>query len=128
MAEKKYRIAAATADGRNVDVHFGRAENFAVYDADDQGGIHLAEYRKTRAPCQGGSHQDADLAAAAELLADCDYIIAAKAGPGAQAALAERGIQVCELPGDLLDAIDRLLLYLDSQEQIQNFIQELQES
>ncbi len=34
----KYRVAVATSDGENVNVHFGHAAAFDVYEVDEESG------------------------------------------------------------------------------------------
>ena len=115
MDEEKYRIAVATSDGENIDLHFGRADSFDIYDADREGRVTFRERRENTPPCENGIHRDDRLLEAAETIRDCDFVLAARAGPGAQAALAQLGVDVDEIPGNVMDAIDRVLLFLEAQ-------------
>ena len=41
-----YKIAVASSDGINVDLHFGAAAEFLIYSVNDQGAFELSEKRK----------------------------------------------------------------------------------
>ena len=41
-----YKIAVASSDGINVNVHFGAAESFLIYTVDDAGSFALSEKRE----------------------------------------------------------------------------------
>ena len=90
MDEEKYRIAVATSDGENIDLHFGRADSFDIYDADREGRVTFRERRENTPPCENGIHRDDRLLEAAE-------------------------VDVYEIPGNVMDAIDRVLLFLEAQ-------------
>ena len=96
-----YKIAVATADGRTVDTHFGHADDFTILEVADDGSFHEVERRDAFAACDGGCSNDA-MEQAAENLADCEYVLAAKIGPHAIATLARHGIT----PLDYVIAID----------------------
>ncbi|MBQ1833285.1 MAG: hypothetical protein II114_05890 [Treponema sp.] len=40
-----YKIAVATSDGENVDLHFGAADAFSIYEVSDEGKISFLEKR-----------------------------------------------------------------------------------
>ena len=42
-----YKIAVATSDGVNVNLHFGGADSFSIYDVDEEGKFSLTEKRVT---------------------------------------------------------------------------------
>ena len=111
----KYRIGIASSDGIVVNQHFGRAKQFQIVDVDDGGGIHFAELRNVCPVCDGGTHDDDQLEEAVSRLADCNYILVARIGPGAAYALEGHGISVFELPGLIEDSIKKLLVYIEIQ-------------
>lgn len=41
-----YKIAVASSDGINVDLHFGAAAEFLIYQVNDEGGFELSEKRR----------------------------------------------------------------------------------
>jgi len=94
------RIAVASSDGINVDLHFGRARDFLIYRMHDDGYEYL-ETRVNDAPRSGDFHDDNDLDQAAVLLSDCRGVIAARIGPGAIDALIYRRILAFTLPGTI---------------------------
>lgn len=112
----EYRIAVASTDGKVVNQHFGRAEQFHILSADGETMCcRYEESRRTSPLCGGGDHDPGELKKAAELLADCDYLLVSRIGPGARQDLMERGIEVFELPGLIEDSLRRLLSYLEVQ-------------
>ena len=92
------RIAVASTDGRTINVHFGQADSFSVYDVTEDE-IVPVEQRAAVPFCQGGYHLEGDLKSAIEQLADCQMVFAAKIGYGAKEQLAEAGITAVEAPG-----------------------------
>lgn len=89
---------AVTYDNGNVFPHFGRTENFKVYTVED-GKVVSAEIFSSN----GTGHE-----ALAGLLAEngIDVIICGGMGAGAQAALAEAGIEICAgAEGDTDEAV-----------------------
>ena len=80
---------AVTYDNGNVFQHFGRTENFKIYEVED-GKVVSSEVMNSN----GVGHE-----ALAWLLKDSaiDVLICGGMGQGAQDALAEAGIEVCAL-------------------------------
>ncbi|MBJ6802281.1 NifB/NifX family molybdenum-iron cluster-binding protein [Geomonas propionica] len=93
------RVALATSDGTSVDLHFGRADRFAIYRLADGGWEHL-EDRLNQPACAGGEHADGLLEQAAGLIADCRGVAVARIGVTAMDVLLARRIIpfVLELP------------------------------
>ena len=50
-----------------------------------------------------------------ERFSDCQYVTASRIGAGANALLAEKGIVAMALPGELLDALDKIYKYNEIQ-------------
>ena len=50
-----YKIAVASSDGVNIDLHFGAAENFLIFDVSDDGKFTLSEKREYKE-----THDDAE--------------------------------------------------------------------
>ncbi len=46
------RVAVATSKGERVDLHFGHAEAFTVFDVDADGAHHVADARRRRTRSQ----------------------------------------------------------------------------
>lgn len=111
----KYRIAAASSDGIVVNEHFGRASVFQIMDVDDKDEIYMVEQRTVKPVCQGGNHDENQLAETVRRLSDCDYILVSRIGQGAAAALERSGIGVYELPGMIEESVGKLLGFVEIQ-------------
>ena len=94
------KIAVASSDGKNIDSHFGRACQFLVFIVEDDGCRYL-ETRKSAPACEGQTHDDNRLEAAAALLADCQGVIVNQIGPGAVDVLIARRILPFAMSGDV---------------------------
>lgn len=111
-----YRIAVASSDGVNVDLHFGEAEELCIYQVDGPCDYRLIERRKVNTPdaqeasCGGCGGPGA---ARADLIRDCRCIVAARIGTGARKILSGRGIGVFDVVMPLGTAVDRISGYYD---------------
>lgn len=112
MGSAQYRVAIASTDGRNVDQHFGRCECFLIVDVDEDGSFEEIEARYVTPVCMGGYHDQDKLKKGAEALFDCNFVLAAKIGPGAMDELEERGIAAFQIPGPVAASLDKLDKYL----------------
>lgn len=88
------RVAVASSDGEWIDLHFGQAYQFYIYDIDDSG-YSLTEVRKVGALLE---HNAEKIEKKAAVLQDCDALFAAKIGLGAVRQLAEQRIRTFEAP------------------------------
>ncbi len=106
MAEiHRYKAAFASTDGTNVNIHYGRAQQFAVYQIDDEEGYDFIETRTVTPVCQNGSHVIQQMDDSTSRFADCKYVVASRIGSGACASLTAKGIIAMELPGIIEEAI-----------------------
>ena len=112
MERVGYRVAIASTDGRNVDQHFGRCECFLIVDVDEDGSFEEIEARYVTPVCMGGYHDQDKLKKGAEALLDCNFVLAAKIGPGAMDELEERGIAAFQIPGPVAASLGKLDKYL----------------
>ena len=112
MSEMKYRVAIASTDNRHVDQHFGRAESFLIVEGYDNGDYEEVEQRFVNPVCKGGYHNENQLKSGVEAFLDCNFVLAAKIGQGAEYELQERGISAFEMPGEVSDSLRRLDGYL----------------
>jgi nitrogen fixation protein NifB len=102
------RIAfAGSAESRTLD-HFGHAQEFVVFDVDDEA-AQLVENRRNDPFCAAGPKGDDALAATTGLLRDCQVVISAAAGPCVQRALAEAGLATLEYEGTIDEALAQLV-------------------
>jgi predicted Fe-Mo cluster-binding NifX family protein len=105
-----HKVAIAAQPERMVTQHFGRATVFHVFDVRGDG-WELLETRVNDPACVGDTEGDAHesmLAAAAELIADCEAVLAARIGPGAVRTLNDRGIETYAMHALVEDALAAL--------------------
>ncbi len=121
MENGSYRVALASTDNRNVDQHFGRAESFLIVDVDDSGAYEEIEQRFVVPICNGGSHNSDKMKRGVEALLDCNFVLAARIGPGAVDELSQHGIAAFEMPGTVGDALKKLDGYLNLLAEMQSF-------
>ena len=105
-----YRVALASSDGRNVDVHYGKSEKFFVYALDEEG-YDFVEERSVKPVCMDGSHLKQSMEESVKRFADCRYVVASRIGAGASASLTLGGITGMELPGSIEEAIFKIWKY-----------------
>ena len=98
------RIAVASTDGVTVNQHFGRAQQFRIYQLTADGPVFL-EKRDNLPPCAGHEHNDDLLEWAAALIADCRGVVASQIGPGAIDVLLDRRIFAFTMTGRIEDAL-----------------------
>lgn len=90
-----WKIAVATGDGARVDLHFGHAEAFRIYESDGHG-VKLVALRRTSAYCQGPSDcgdDDQALPRLVQGLSDCAAVLAVRIGYEPWQKLEKAGIQ-----------------------------------
>ncbi|MBP5419109.1 MAG: hypothetical protein J6Y72_04805 [Bacteroidales bacterium] len=113
--KKIFRVALASTDGYTIDVHYGRATDFYIYQYLTDEWI-FVEKRQLAAVCLGGAHESDAMMLRAHQLNDCQYVVASRIGVGAQASLRQEGIIPIALPGDIMEMLDKIYTY----EEIQN--------
>lgn len=111
MAEEKTLIACASGTGRYIDSHFGTARRFYIFELKDDDWI-LKEVRNVTPACDGGGHDSSKVIENFKLLSDCQYVIVARIGPGALPIAQQYGITVYEIPGDIDEAIDKVVKFI----------------
>ena len=119
------KVAIATSDGLNIDLHFGQAKSFLLYEFKD-GKFELSEKREVPvddsavvAPrhCSGsgggcgGGAASGPLAPAVELLLDCRAVVAAQIGQGMRRQLERNAISVFDIEIPVEDALKKLAAY-----------------
>lgn len=103
------KVAFATTDGRNVDEHFGRAGQFAIYEVTRDG----YSFVETRKFAEGrdtaieesrdrGPEHESRVEAKVERLGDCRLVYMEQIGGPSAARLSRRGI----MPLKVKDAVD----------------------
>jgi nitrogen fixation protein NifB len=96
--EKKTRVAVTSKKGKLVDLHFGHATEFFIYDITETGN-HFIETRAANKYCNGISECDEEqskLDAIIDVISDCDAVLTMRIGSHAETRLKARGIQSIE--------------------------------
>ncbi|MFT4095573.1 MAG: nitrogenase cofactor biosynthesis protein NifB [Rhodoblastus sp.] len=94
-SESKLLVAVATKGGGRVNVHFGHATEFQVYEAGPKG-IVFVGHRKVEQYCQGGFGDDATLDGVIATLEGIEVVLCAKIGDCPKEQLAGAGIDVTD--------------------------------
>jgi predicted Fe-Mo cluster-binding NifX family protein len=89
------KIAVATKGLGQVDLHFGHADDFHIYEA-GPGGIRYIEKRLVEHYCQGGFGDEDKREVIVRALADCTGLLVAKIGDGPKKRLQEAGIEAVD--------------------------------
>ena len=97
-------VAVATKGEGQIDLHFGHADDFAIFSVWD-GGVRFIETRLVEHYCQGGYGDEDKREVILRALADCVALFAARIGDGPKAKLAGAGIApVDDFPFGLIEA------------------------
>ena len=106
------KIALATTDGKIVNQHFGKADQFYILEVDEEKmTFQLVEIRQTGSVCQGGEHEDTRLLKVVSALNDCDYVLVSRIGMRARNILEKSGIEAYEIPGVVEESVDQLIRF-----------------
>jgi predicted Fe-Mo cluster-binding NifX family protein len=103
----KYRVAFASSDGKNVNLHFGKCDRFVIAEIDDGGNYHVVEERPTFSLCQAGDTDEA-MDAAVSAFSDCSFVVVSRIGRWPYAALYTKGIKSVEFRGPIEDIVEKL--------------------
>ncbi|MBI3599714.1 MAG: dinitrogenase iron-molybdenum cofactor biosynthesis protein [Nitrospinae bacterium] len=90
------RVAAASKDGRLIDQHFGHAERFLIFDADESG-VNLVEERRVEKYCSGDPEHLYDPERTKNIfdaLKDCSILLVSRIGTRPEKELEKCGIKV----------------------------------
>lgn len=101
------KIAIASSDGKFVNQHFGRAQQFLIVELKDDGSYEYLETRKNKPACTVEGH-DSSIEDTINLISDCDGVLVSQVGPGAADSLIERGIQPIIIPMLIDDALKKV--------------------
>jgi nitrogen fixation protein NifB len=88
-------VAVATRGSGRINLHFGHAEEFQIYEV-SAAGAKFVGHRKVALYCQGGHDDDEALPGIVEALAGCVAVFVAKVGHCPQKELAAAGIATVE--------------------------------
>ncbi|AKG35316.1 NifB/NifX family molybdenum-iron cluster-binding protein [Paenibacillus durus] len=109
------RIAVATRGGGQVNVHFGHAREFLVYEVSGQeqkllGVRRIQAYCNGKAEC-GESDKEAILDETVALLQDCSIVLCAAIGPGPAERLARAGLTTLARKGEIGKLLEQCAKY-----------------
>ncbi len=102
-----YKIAIASSDGKFVNQHFGKAQQFLIVELKDDGSYEYLETRKNKPACTVDGH-DSTINDSLDIISDCDAVLVSQVGPGAADLLIERGIQPIIIPMLIDDALKKV--------------------
>jgi lactoylglutathione lyase len=88
------RVAVGTRDGQRVDLHFGQADSFWIFDAASEG-PRFVEEREIAAHAL--SEDEDKRETIYRMIGDCSHLLVAKIGDTPQEALAKVGVQASNL-------------------------------
>jgi predicted Fe-Mo cluster-binding NifX family protein len=121
-----YNIAVTSSDGKNLNLHFGRAGVFYILQIDEESGTWKILEKKELssssacsagegcgAGCGEGGHENmrSRIKTVADLLKGCTYLLTAKIGPRPSDLLKHSGITALEAPLEIEKAIPKLNKY-----------------
>jgi nitrogenase molybdenum-iron protein alpha/beta subunit/MoaA/NifB/PqqE/SkfB family radical SAM enzyme len=94
QTDRLRRFAVASKTGAIVDLHFGHADKFFIYESDDTT-TRFVETRSVSKYCDGsGCDKEDKWASVIRAVADCDAVLAMRIGPTPEKRLQENGIYV----------------------------------
>ncbi len=99
------RVAVASNDGKYVNLHFGHAQQFLIFDVDHGGKYEFLELRKNVPSCKSGESNENERMETLKIIKDCDAVIVSHIGQGAANFLVSHGIK----PYMMQDFIDNAL-------------------
>ncbi|MDU4960474.1 MAG: NifB/NifX family molybdenum-iron cluster-binding protein [Sporomusaceae bacterium] len=95
------KVAVVSTDGVSIDEHFGRAERFLIYEADETGHS-LLEIRDANAYAAHGAGYSKP-----RLLADVEAVLAVRIGAAAEAELRSYGVAALPVSGPIEAALQK---------------------
>lgn len=140
------RIAVATSDGKNVDLHFGKADRFQIYELQNGKFVFLEERKAAsseyesrekssaqncgtdgngcgsggncgqKSGCGGGGIESPNVA----LLSDCAGIVAAKFGQQIIRQFERKAVSIFDIECPVDFALEKLAAYYNNMEKIKH--------
>lgn len=99
------RIAIASSDGENIDLHFARATGFYIYDVGDTN-YEFVEYRGIETIFR---HDESEFEKTLQNIEDCNALIVSQIGRGALSFVAAYGLRVFEAPYPIESVLKKLI-------------------
>jgi predicted Fe-Mo cluster-binding NifX family protein len=108
----KYKVAIASTDLKNIDLHFGKCNAFTIAEVNDANkSYRLGEQRAVPALCSScGAEGDTDriMDGVIDVLSDCRFVVVSRMGRWPFAMLYAKGIESIEFYGPIDDALKHL--------------------
>jgi nitrogen fixation protein NifB len=98
------RVAVATTGKGRVDLHFGQAKEFFIYEVDGKR-VTSIERRSTPQYCHGKNGEAGDLSGIIPLLSDCEALLVARIGDNPAGRLREAGIEAIQVSDGIETAV-----------------------
>ncbi len=106
------KVAIASSNGKSIDLHFGQAPDFLIFEVKENGNFEFRGVRKNVPPSDDPNlleNHDKALAKSVNLISDCDVVLASQIGPSASKALLSCNVQSYSIPGLLIEkALNKL--------------------
>ncbi|MGB9838021.1 NifB/NifX family molybdenum-iron cluster-binding protein [Methanothermobacter sp.] len=102
------RVAVASSNGEEVDLHFGRASKLLIYEYSD-GKMEFVEERKVDI-AEGDKHQWRKVL---DSITDCDVIIAVQAGLKGKIGIEEAGLKFVADEGPVDEVLERWVRHFE---------------
>ena len=96
------KVAIASSNGKIIDLHFGQAPDFLIYEIKENGDFEFIEARKNIPPSDDPNlleNHDNALAKSVDLISDCNVVLVSQIGSGAVKALLSCELQSYSIPG-----------------------------
>jgi Uncharacterized conserved protein len=100
------KVAIASSNGKYIDLHFGQAPDFLIFEIKENGDSEFIGVRKNIPPSDDPNlleNHDQALAKSVDLISDCDVVLASQIGPSASQALLSCNVQSYSIPGLLIE-------------------------
>ena len=112
-----HKVAIASSDGKFVNQHFGRANQFLIVELKDDGSYEFLELRKNVPSCNPAGESTTE--DTIKLIDDVDGVLVSQVGPGAADKLIAHGIQPIIIPMFIDDALKKIyeLMQEESEEE-----------
>lgn len=99
------RVAAASSDGVTVNLHFGEAQEFYIYDVKADGW----KFIERRDIKRVFGHIPAEFDKVRLMLNDCEAVLVSRIGPAAAEYLLVKGLRVFQAPYPVDTVLNRLI-------------------
>lgn len=119
-----YKIAVATSDGEKIDLHFGAAEYFYIYNVDEKNISFLekrSDFKNDKKTSADEGECCGEMSGKVEALKDCRVIVASKIGFNAQKMLSKINVSIFDdLDCSVKDALESIAEYFYKVDNHQN--------